>query len=145
MADTPYEYDVLNDFPNQIVALDALEQEIAGAVPPITSAAFVSLVTSWIGAPARDTCTITFDDPLSPGDQATLDTVVADHQGIPLPSYNGLVGRQALQTETEKDTDVYLERDGAGNLMFGDQASKVLLEESGSLVYTGDGDVTTVE
>lgn len=156
-----YEYDVLDDFPNHVVALDALEKEIGDAVPPITSAALTLLTTSWIGSPARDVCTITFDDPLSPGDESTLDVVVAAHQGIGLPSFNELVGKQAFQTDSDKSLDVFIERDDLGSLTFGDQItstktlaelatagqpdlSKVVLEVDGSLVYTGDGDITTV-
>lgn len=162
MADTLYLFDVLDDFQNHVVALDALQAEISAAAPPITSAAFVSVITSWVGNPARDTCTVTYDDPLSPADEATLNAVVAAHQGAPLPACDNRVGKQAFQTETTDDQDVFIERDGAGSLLFADQStpektlaelatagtpdlSKVVLEVDGSFVYTGDGDVTTVE
>jgi len=155
MAATSYEYDVIDDFPNSIVDPDALQYEIEQSA--ISSAAVTHIDTSWKGAPAREKCDVWFDDPLSPGDEAILDALVAAHTGEPLQNVTVQQGRLAFDME---GCEVW--KDDSDQLRFKDMTtsektlaelatagtpdlSKVVLEVNGSLVYTGDGDVTTVE
>ena len=69
---TTYTYSISTDFPNGRVEAGVLAQEIMAS----------SIVTALdnVGT-AGDNCNITFKDPLSVGDKATLDAVVAAHQG----------------------------------------------------------------
>ena len=155
MAATSYEYDVIDDFPDDKVDPDALQYQVEQSA--ISSAAITHINTEWRGAPAREKCDIWFDDPLSPGDETILDGVVAAHDGEPLENVSIQEGRLAFDTE-----GVEIRNDGTGQLRLKDTVttektlaelatagqpdlSKVLLEVNGSLVYTGDGDVTTVE
>lgn len=154
MAVTAYEYDVIDDFSNGVDG-DALQYQVEQSA--ISSAAVTHIDTSWKGAPAREKCDIWFDNPLSPGDETILDSVVAAHDGEPLENVTIQEGRLAFDEE-----GVEIRNDGAGQLRLKDTVtsektlaelatagtpdlSKVVLEMDGSLVYTGDGDVTTVE
>lgn len=75
MALTEYTYSIQNDFPNGKVAPDRLAQEIRQS--PIV----IALDTiDTLG----DDCNIWFKDPLSVGDKAILDGIVATHNGEPL-------------------------------------------------------------
>jgi hypothetical protein len=69
-----YSYSLQNDFPNQAVDLTVLTVEIENS-----SIAAVLAGINLIG----DTVEIFFDVALSPTDEATLDGIVANHQGIP--------------------------------------------------------------
>lgn len=160
MADTSYEYDVLDDTLDEKVDGEALQYQIEQSA--ISSATVLYVNTGWRGSPARDKCDVWFDDPLSPGDETILTGVLGAHDGDPLPQdydFDEPVRVPALRLQ-EDDTEVA--RDGAGNMTFVDansstktlaelatagqpDLSKVVLEVSGSLVYTGDGNITTVE
>jgi len=76
MAATQYDYSIQNDFPNHRVNSTRLTQEIQQSAIVI---ALQSIETS------GDVCAIWFKDPLSVGDQAILDGIVATHSGDPLP------------------------------------------------------------
>lgn len=79
MAATKYTYSIQNDFPNHKVASDRLKKEIQDS----------AIVTALDRiATTGDDCDIWFKDALSSGDQATLDTIVANHSGEPLPQPN---------------------------------------------------------
>lgn len=155
MAATSYEYDVIDDFPNDVVDPAALQYEIEQSA--ISSAAVTHVDTAWKGTPAREKCDVWFDDPLSPGDEGILDSIVAAHTGEPLENVTIQQGRLAFDME-----GVEVRKDDTDQLRFKDTVtsektlaelatagtpdlSKVVLEVNGSLVYTGDGDVTTVE
>lgn len=72
MAETTYNYDLQLDFPNQAVQPDVLTAEIQES----------SIVTSLVGVSVLiDDVDITFSDALSVPDKATLDAIVAAHQG----------------------------------------------------------------
>jgi hypothetical protein len=75
MAATKYTYSIFTDFPNQQVNPGALAEEISDS--SISSAALLYIATS------GDDCDIWFDDPLSSGDETTLDGLVAAHTGVP--------------------------------------------------------------
>jgi hypothetical protein len=75
MAATKYTYSISSDFPNKHVDSKSLTAEIGNS--SISSAALLYIAT------AGDDCDIWFDDPLSAGDQTTLDGVVAAHTGQP--------------------------------------------------------------
>jgi len=163
VADTPYEYDVIDDFPDEKVDGDALVQE----AQTFGLATVMYVNTVWRGDPAREKADVVCSDPLDPADKTTLDGVVAAHTGAPIIAPNDLGGpvvaeSMALRNDGDTDSDVVVGRDSVGNMTLADQnttpktltelatagqpdLSKVLLEESGSLVYTGDGDVTMVE
>ena len=162
MADTAYEYDVLDDFPDDRVDNDALEQQIRAA--GLTTVLYVNTV--WKGDPAREKADVWFSDPLDPADKTVLDGVVAAHDGSPIiadEEFGTPVAARGfvLRNDGDDDSDVVTDRDGLGNMTFTDRnnptrtltelasagqpdLSKVVLEVSGSLVYTGDGDITTV-
>jgi hypothetical protein len=75
MAATKYIFSIANDFPNQIVATDALTSEIQAS--NITKALdFIST--------SGDVCDIWFKDQLSAGEEIYLANIVAAHQGEPL-------------------------------------------------------------
>jgi hypothetical protein len=78
MAATKYTYSIATDFPNKQVDSDSLTEEINDSA--ISSAALFYIETS------GDDCDIWFDDPLSAGDQTTLDGIVAAHTGAPSSS-----------------------------------------------------------
>lgn len=74
MPQTPYLYDLQLDFPNQAVNEDVLTAEIEAS----------SITQPLVGiSVAGDDVTITFADALSAGEKTTLDTIVANHQGVP--------------------------------------------------------------
>ena len=157
-----YEYDVLDDFPDQKVDADALQQQ-AEAVG-LNTVLYIN--TLWNGDPARDKVDVWFSGSLIPGDKTILDGVVADHNGDPIiaPDVTDVpIAARGFQihNEIEQDFDVALDRDGVGNMTFMDKntttktlaelatagqpdLSKVVLERSGVLVYIGDGDIITV-
>ena len=154
MAATSYEYDVIDDFSSGVDNA-ALQEQVEQSA--ISSAAITHVDTSWKGGPPRDKCDVWFDDPLSPGDETILDAVVAAHDGQSLENVTIQQGRLAFDAE-----GVEIRNDGGGQLRLKDTVtsektlaelatagtpdlSKVVLEVDGSLVYTGDGDVTTVE
>jgi hypothetical protein len=155
MAATSYKYDVIDDFPNDKVDNAALQYQVEQSA--ISSAAVTHVNTEWRGAPARNKCDVWFDDPLSPGDEAILDSVVAAHDGTPLENVTIQQGRLAFDIE-----GVEIRKDSTDQLRFKDTTttektlaelatagtpdlSKVVLEVDGSLVYVGDGDVTMLE
>ncbi len=76
MAATKYTYSISSDFPNQKEDTDRLTQEIADSAI-VTALDYIDT--------AGDDCDIWFVDALSGGDQTTLDTIVANHSGDPLP------------------------------------------------------------
>ena len=77
-ATSCYIYSVLDDFPNQAVASDKLDREITES----------SIVENLESITVHDaTCYITFDFPLSPTDEDTLNGIVAVHDGVPDPIY----------------------------------------------------------
>jgi len=79
MADMKYSYSISGDFPNQAVAPGKLAYQIEQS--SIASAGFLR-----VDVPDQDgdDCDIWFDDPLSAPDQATLDGLVAAHDGVPV-------------------------------------------------------------
>lgn len=85
MADTKYTYSLSSDFSNEWVDVSVIREEIEDS--SISTAAY--LYTSVAG----DACDIWFDDPLSAGDETTLDGVVAAHTGLPSaePLHGGLL------------------------------------------------------
>lgn len=86
---TKYTYSISSDFPNEAVATDRLTEEIQSS----------SIVTAldYI-ATSGDDCDIWFKDPLSAGDETTLDGIVAVHSGEPLPDIRtvAIVGQQSV-------------------------------------------------
>jgi hypothetical protein len=72
-----YTYQINSDFPNGLVSLDRLKDEV------ISSAITSSLES--MGTTGND-CNIVFETELSEIDQARLDNLVAIHSGEPLPS-----------------------------------------------------------
>ncbi len=76
MADTKYTYSIDSDFPNKQVDSNTLVVEIGGS--SISSASCLRIDTT------GDVCDIWFDDPLSSGDETTLDGIVASHNGSPI-------------------------------------------------------------
>lgn len=78
MAATKYTYSINSDFPNHQVNPEGLGEQIVAS--GISSAAFLYVGTY------GDECDIWFDDPLSSGDQATLDALVEAHTGEPVTS-----------------------------------------------------------
>ena len=89
MAATSYEYDVIDDFSSGVDSA-ALQYQVEQSA--ISSAAVTHIGTSWKGGPPRDKCDVWFDDPLSPGDETILDSVVAAHDGEPLDCLAGEPG-----------------------------------------------------
>lgn len=71
---TTYTYDILTDFPNQAVDAGVLSVEIEES----------SITTTLDGITVQgDNCDIIFVSDLSAGEKTTLDTIVANHQGVP--------------------------------------------------------------
>jgi hypothetical protein len=93
MPSSSYPYQ-LNQFANGVVALDRLDQEIR------TSSVVTAL--DWLEL-AGSTCTIWFKAALSGPDQATLNALVAQHQGVPLaqPPQTVVLGETAAVTISE--------------------------------------------
>ena len=85
MANTKYTYSISSDFPNEQVYSSTLTQEINDS--SISSASLLYIETT------GDDCDIWFDDPLSTGDETTLDGLVAAHTGNPevSPEKGGLI------------------------------------------------------
>lgn len=150
---TSYEFDVVDDFSSGVDNA-ALQYQVERSL--ISSADVTHIDTLWKGAPTRNKCDVWFDAPLTGGDQTILDGVVADHDGAPLESVLVQQGRLAFDVE-----GVEVWKDGTGQLRLQDMVtsertlaelatagqpdlSKVVLEQEGLLVYTGDGDVVTV-
>lgn len=68
-----YSYSVLDDFPNQSVDLEQLENEINDS----------SITAELVSSTVHDaTCTIVFDAVLSGAEETTLDGIVAAHTGV---------------------------------------------------------------
>lgn len=82
MALTAYDYSISTDFPNHKVAPDRLSLQIRESSITI---ALDRVDTS------GDVCSIWFKDPLPPLDLATLNAIVATHNGEPLPPNAQLV------------------------------------------------------
>lgn len=78
MADTSYNYSVSTDFKNQAVANGVLYEEIVNST--IASASILRVDVS------GDDCSIWFNDPLSSGDETTLDGLVSVHDGMQQPA-----------------------------------------------------------
>lgn len=74
MAATKYSYSISQDFPNQMVNLSTLTQEIVAS-------AIVTALDHINEDETADECDIWFVDALSAGDQTILDGIVAAHQG----------------------------------------------------------------
>ncbi|HEC72014.1 MAG: hypothetical protein ACTSW7_01170 [Candidatus Thorarchaeota archaeon] len=75
MTATKYQYSISNDFPNQAVDTDRLEQEIRDSV--------IIIALDYVNT-SGDDCDIWFKDALSAGDKTILDGIVASHSGLPL-------------------------------------------------------------
>jgi len=75
MSNTKYTYSISQDFPNEAVATDRLTQEIQDSA--------IVIALDYINTDGDD-CDIWFKDVLSGGDQSTLSTLVANHNGQPL-------------------------------------------------------------
>lgn len=76
MAQTTYTYSIQNDFPNHIVCVDRLTNEIRAS----------SIIVAFTGiTTAGDVCNVIFKDELSTDDKTTLDGLVAVHSGEALP------------------------------------------------------------
>jgi hypothetical protein len=71
-----YHYSIQGDFPNDVVATDRLTQEIQQA-PIVTALDHIDT--------AGDDCAVFFKAALSAGDETLLSSIVAAHDGIPLP------------------------------------------------------------
>jgi hypothetical protein len=78
MANTTYTFSVSGDFPNQVVAVDRLTQEIRDSDITIALNSISVINTS---------CEIEFKDALETAEETTLDGIVAIHDGTPLPSH----------------------------------------------------------
>lgn len=97
MADTKYTYSIADDTANGAVATSSLTEEI-------TDSAISSALLLYINS-SGDVLDIWFDDPLSSGDQTTLDGVVADHEALPVPQK--IVGGMTIEPiETPSGVDV---------------------------------------
>ena len=77
MAETSYEYDVIDDFPNDKVDPDALAQQAHAA--GLSQVDHVNTV--WRGEPAREKADVWCSDALDPAEKSTLDGVVSAHDG----------------------------------------------------------------
>lgn len=77
-----YTYTISIDFPNGVVDVDTLSQEIDAS--SISSGVLEGVTTD---TPAADTCYIQFDLALSAPDVTTLDGIVAAHTGVPNPVF----------------------------------------------------------
>lgn len=77
MAETTYDYSIQNDFPNHEVASDKLAYQIRASEIVVALARVDT---------AGDVCSIVFRDALSAGDQTVLDSLVAEHDGVPYPT-----------------------------------------------------------
>lgn len=154
MAATSYEYDVIDDFPDDKVDGAALQEQVEQS--GITSAAVTHVNTEWRGAPAREKCDVWFDDPLTPGDETILDGVVAAHDGEPMENVTIQRGRLAFDME-----GVEIRKDGTNQLRFKDTTttektlaelatagvpdlSKVVIQMNGTFVVTQDGEIVMV-
>jgi hypothetical protein len=78
MAQTAYDYSIANDTLNGKVAPDKLRDQIQDS-------SIVTALDGIITDSATDLLRVIFKDALSVGDETILDTVVADHDGIPYP------------------------------------------------------------
>lgn len=153
MAATSYEYDVIDDFSGGVDNA-ALQEQVEQSA--ISSAVVTHIDTSWKGGPPREKCDVWFDDPLSPGDEAILDSVVAAHDGEPLENVTVQEGKLAFDEE-----GVEIRNDGAGQLRFKDTVtsektltelatagipdfSKVVIEMNGTFVVDSDGEIVMV-
>jgi hypothetical protein len=86
---TEFHYSIQNDFPNQAVAASVLSVEIEDS----------TIVPTLDGININgDDCEIVFDSDLSPTEVTTLDTIVANHQGIPFNN-----GTQRVNAITAQD------------------------------------------
>ena len=169
MADTPYAFVIVDEFPNDKAEPEKLKLEILGSSPPISSASYQGSTCD--GDPqapgALTELTLWFDDPLSAGDETQLGVIVAAHDGVPGEdidtSYATLAttGKMLIQDEADQaDESVGFERDGSGNLMIQDQVagqmtltqvasggtpdlSKVLIEMDGTFVVDDNGAIVT--
>lgn len=72
MAETKYTYSITGDFPNQLVNVPLLKQEVGDSA--------IATALSYIDIEG-DSCDVWFVDALSGGDQTILDGIVATHQG----------------------------------------------------------------
>jgi len=164
MAETSYEYDVLDDTLDGKIDGGALQEQVEQSA--IASASILYVNTGWLGEPAREKCDIWFDDPLTPGDEIILDGVVAAHDGEPIQDTLDLAGpvatqSVALRNDGDVDDDVAVGRDGVGNMVFKDQGtttktltelatagqpdlSKVVIDMDGAFVVTDDGEIVEV-
>jgi hypothetical protein len=88
MAATTYQYSVPNDFPNQKVDVPRLTQEIQES-SIVTALDHITVYGPDV--PPQPWCDVVFKDPLSAGDQTTLDGLVAVHSGEPLPNVQPVV------------------------------------------------------
>jgi len=79
MAATKYTFSITQDFPNSKVVADSLELEISESA--ITTAVDYIETTG-------DTCDIWFKEALSPTEEGYLQTVVSNHQGEYLDTYD---------------------------------------------------------
>lgn len=153
MADTPYEFDVLDDFPNQMVDDAALQHQVEQSA--IASAAILYVETSWKGDPARNKCDVWFDDPLSGADEIALGGIVAAHDGQPYIEPEVLDAPVTAPSFAVGSGDSEIAEDGGGNMTLTDaisgtrtlaelaNLSKVLLDVDGTFTYEDDGDILT--
>jgi hypothetical protein len=131
MAATEYTYSIASDFPNKQVNSGELTDEINDS--SISSAALLYIETD------DDDCNIWFDDPLSSGDQTTLDGLVAAHDGEPSanPNKGGLI-IVALDTPS---TPTVTPQGTPGSTTWGYKVTA--FSESGETLASTEGQTTT--
>ena len=132
MADTSYDYVIVDEFPNDVAEPEVLELEILNSDPAITSATLLG--TACDGDPqsptALTTLKIWFDGPLSGADETQLDALVAAHQGVQNKDIDtrGAVAttdKFILQSSSDKtDESIALSKDGSGNMLFQDSLNE---------------------
>lgn len=88
MANITYSFSISNDFPNGVVATDALEQEIRES-DIVTALDSINTVS--------DTCNIVFKAELTPGDEVILNNIVSQHEGVQLESVDKVEVENAIQ------------------------------------------------
>jgi hypothetical protein len=131
MAATKYTYSISSDFPNHQVNSGALTEEIDDS--SISSAALLRIDT------AGDDCDIWFDDPLSSGDQTTLNGLVAAHTGEPVssPEQGGLI---IIPLDTP-DAPTVTPQGTPGSTTWGYKVTA--FSESGETMASTEGQTTT--
>ena len=129
MASTAYTYVIVDEFPNDKVDPEKLEQEVADSDPAITSAALEG--TTCDGDPqspgALTEFKVWFDGVLSSGDETQLDALVAAHDGIQPKDIDytdaalASTDKILIQTTDDRvDESVAFARDVSDNMTFRD-------------------------